>query len=366
MVKLYFDSNIPNHIIYMIEHYQFETSSLQECDFIISCKFYASTTNTLKKIQDNLNSYINIGKRVIVFLICDFADDFHIPNNVILFRTSIYKSHKKYNDFLLPYIWENFLHRPLTILPVTNKPIIGFCGRVDKYREKIIKMMQQDNKLNCNFILKTQYWGGEPHNKTLINDFIKNIEDSHFTICNRGNGNYAMRFYQTLSLGRIPVLVDYDHIFPFENEINWNNYIIIGKNEQDVINKIKIWWKNKNILEIQKNCKELFEKYFSNKVFLKKIIDGMYDENNSDNKFIFPIDFDTNIYSKYRDLHNLDYNHLIHHYITKGKHENRIYKLPLNFNVNNYRILNPDLKNFGYNQLIEHYVNKGIYENRKY
>jgi len=318
------------------------------------------------KIRIALNYYIKIPKKVIVFLISDFANDFNIPYNVLLFRTSIYKSKKKFNEFLLPYIWENFLNKEFVVIKKSNNPIVGFCGRVDKYREKLINMMSQDKYIKCNFILKQKFWGGDPHNVQLINDFTTNIENSHFIICNRGNGNYAMRFYQTLSLGRIPVLVDYDHIFPFESEIPWNDICIIGKNEQNVINKIKIWWKEKDILHIHIKCRTIFENYLCNKTYFQKIMEGFCDDKNNDNIFSFPLDFDPNIYGKYIDLEGLNFSQLIKHYMTNGITEKRIYKLPNEFNINLYRTLNSDLENFNYDQLIKHFINFGIKENRQY
>jgi len=368
--KIYFDGNIPNHILTLIEEYNFEMSSLNDCDFIISCKFYAETTNSVKNIQANLNYYTNINKKVLVFLISDFADDFQIPNNVLLFRTSIFNSRKKINEFLLPYVWECFNNRQLKKLEKSEYPMIGFCGRVDIHREKLIKAIQCENIIKKKFILKTEFWGGNPHDTKLIEDFINNIEETHFTICNRGNGNYSMRFYQTLSLGRIPVLIDTDLIFPFENNIKWHDIAIIGKDENDVINKIKYWWTskdNKKIQQIQQKCKDIFNQYFNSKTFLENLINGFYDNNIDNNiNFSFPIDFDEKIYSKYNDIKNYSYNDLIKHYIEFGSKENRIYKLPHEFDVNNYRKLHNDLINLNYDQLINHYVNFGHIENRSY
>lgn len=369
MLKIYFDDKIPNHIEYIIDNFNFEMSSYENCDFVISCKFYAGTTNSPQNIQKLLDLYKLVNKKIIVFLICDFADNFEIPNNVFLFRTSIFNTKRKYNEYLLPYIWESFIDYPFLPLEVNknNLPIVGFCGRVDKYRERLINLLQINNKIKCNFMLKTQYWGGNPHDPKLIKDFKNNIEMSHFTICNRGNGNYSMRFYQTLSLGRIPILVDTNLIFPFSDEINWHEIAIIGKNEEDVIQKIIEWWSTKDIVLIQKKCRETFEKYFNYKTFLQFIFNKFHSEKpNNLIKFNFPIDFDINIYGKYKDLQNLSINELIEHYNTIGKFEKRIYKLPDGFTPDKYRLKNRDLKNLNYEQLIKHYINNGIKESRKF
>lgn len=359
MLKLYFDGNIPNHILSIIENINFEMSNFENSNYVISCKFYAETTNSPKIIQNNLNFYQNINKKIIVFLICDFADNFNIPHNVLLFRTSLYKSQRKYNEYLLPYVWEK-IDKPFKLLKKTLLPIVGFCGRVDIYREKLINALQQNKNLTTNFIIRKDFWGGNPHNSLLINDFANNIESSHFTVCNRGNGNYSMRFYQVLGLGRIPLLVDSDLIFPFDNEINWHEIAIIGANEYDVINKLLDWWKNKDINAIQKKCKDTYDKYFNKDTILYRLLSDLYID-----KFINN-DFNVNIYNKYNDITHLNYSDLINHYINYGEKEGRIYKLPDDFNVDSYRKINSDLLNLNYEQLVSHYVNFGYTEKRNY
>lgn len=364
LVRLYFDGIIPNHIYPLLEEFNFEMSNFQDCDYLISCKFYAETTSDPKIIQSNLSYYEKIYKKVIVFLICDWTNEFDIPYNVLLFRTSLYKTKKHFNEFLLPYVWEE-ITEPFKVLKKTKKPIVGFCGRVDQHREKLINGLENNEHIEKNFILKKEYWGGNPHNINLIEQFTKNVILSHFTVCNRGNGNYSMRFYQVLSAGRIPVLIDTDLIFPFEDKINWRKIIIIGSDENEVINMILKWWAKKDIEEIQRKCKEVYETYFNRKNFLKIIFDG-FCEKNKNNNFSFPHNFDPNVYGKYKDLHGLNMSNLVKHYIEHGKLEGRLYKLPINFDLNFYRKYNRDLVHLGNDQLIEHYIYNGRKEKRIY
>lgn len=64
-------------------------------------------------------------------------------------------------------------------------------------------------------------------------------------------------------------------IFPFEDEIDWNSIVIIGKNENDVLNKVLDWWKNKNIEEIQFKCKEIYDNFFDKKIYFNKIFSNI-------------------------------------------------------------------------------------------
>ena len=52
-----------------------------------------------------------------------------------------------------------------------------------------------------------------------------------FTLCVRGNGNFSVRFYEALAIGRIPVLFDTDCILPLDEQIDWKKHCIIVKNK---------------------------------------------------------------------------------------------------------------------------------------
>ena len=51
-----------------------------------------------------------------------------------------------------------------------------------------------------------------------------------FVICLRGNGNFSVRFYETLALGRIPILIDTDCVLPLNSEIDWHKHCIVVRN----------------------------------------------------------------------------------------------------------------------------------------
>ena len=135
-----------------------------------------------------------------------------------------------------------------------------------------MKLFSYCKYIKTNYVIRKLFWGGKPHDKTLIEQFENNMINSHFNICNRGNGNFSMRFYQTLSCGRIPILLNTDMVLPFENEINWNDIIIIGNNEKELIEKLLHCWNNKNIEEMQIKCKEIYNTYFLDNIWFDKIL----------------------------------------------------------------------------------------------
>ncbi len=282
-LKLYFEGN-DNTSEFFKNNVAHTISNQENCDFIISSRFETGMPNR-KVIQKALNQYKNLNKKVIVFLISDFVKKLNIPNNVFLFRTSLYKSNQQKNEYLLPYIWEGFLES-FTALEKTKKPIVGFCGTVKNNtgkRQSCINKLTASNYITPNFITKQSFWGGNPHNATLIEDFKNNILKSHLTLSNRGAGNFSMRFYQVLSLGRIPILLDSDMVFPFEGQINWDEICIKAKTEKELIAKIPTWWNsktNEEIKQIQLQCKEIYDNYITPKSFGNKILEFLEDHKN--------------------------------------------------------------------------------------
>lgn len=262
------NDNIPIHIKSKIS---LPIVPSTHCKKIISNKPIWGMTDK-KEIQNIINSYKNnIDKIIYIFLITDSCDQFTIPENICLYRTSLYKSKQMKNEYLLPYIWEGNT-KSVPTLEKDKFPIVGFCGQNSKFRTKTLKLFTENKYIKTNFIIRKEFWGGKPHDKVLIKDFEDNMLNSHFNICNRGSGNFSMRFYQTLSFGRIPILLNTDIKLPFEEEIKWNDIIVFCNTEEELVTKVLYYWNNKNILKMQIECREIYNKYFSNTNFLDKIL----------------------------------------------------------------------------------------------
>ena len=264
-LKLYIESS-DTWIQSIIQYITYIPSSLEDCDYIVSCKIPWGSIN-IGLIQDVLNSYKTIGKKVIIFLVSDYNDPFDIPNNILLFRTGMYKSLQKSNEYLLPYpITKSDLKNepPFDPLPKKGlKPVVGFCGSIISHPSRVqyINKLKQIPNIKKNIIIKTEYWGGNPHNIDVVKEFINNIKDSYFTLSTRGTGNWSARFYQVLYLGRIPILVNTDLVFPFEDRINWRDIIVYCDSENDIENNLKNFWNTKDILQAQIKCKEIYDTY---------------------------------------------------------------------------------------------------------
>src|SRR5690606_32232228 len=185
-------------------------------------------------------------------------------------RPSGYKSKFSTNEYSLP----PFITDPLkkyfeTIEVITRlyqaKPVVGFCGQANAswvnatkevlnttlrnlrfylsfsvqepqqllstslLRASVIRKLEESTEVSSNFILRKKYRAGvkvdkEQHQTTL--EFYNNLKDSDYVVCVRGAGNFSVRFYETLAMGRIPIFINTDCALPLDDEINWRKHVV--------------------------------------------------------------------------------------------------------------------------------------------
>lgn len=107
-------------------------------------------------------------------------------------------------------------------------------------RYRYMRRISDCKKLRTNFIFRDKHVGGinkKSGNPVLIKEFYDNIRDSDYTVCYRGAGNFSIRFFETLAMGRIPIFIDSDCFLPLEDKINWKEHCVwINEKEIDQIN----------------------------------------------------------------------------------------------------------------------------------
>src|SRR5690606_4769617 len=111
-------------------------------------------------------------------------------------------------------------------------------------RALVLKNLQKSPDIISNFIPRKKYRAGitankERHCTTL--EFYENINDSDYVVCVRGAGNFSVRFYETLAMGRIPIFINTDCALPLQREIEWKKHVVwVDYNERkQVVQKVK-------------------------------------------------------------------------------------------------------------------------------
>ncbi len=223
-----------------------------------------------KNDKHYLNSFVELatrhGKKIIVFAYGD-SDEKVLIDNVIVLRSSQYRYKKELNEIMVPGLCVDLGSLVGVLVRTKNqKPTVGFCGwgafpsvrtrvtfflksvfpytislipRYQYMRTKLqgvyfrirsIAYLRASDRVTTNFLIRTSFSG---HQQTIAlspevarRDYVENITNSDFVLCPKGDGNYSLRFFETLSLGRIPILIDTESILPFEDEIPYDTFIV--------------------------------------------------------------------------------------------------------------------------------------------
>jgi hypothetical protein len=208
-----------------------KATTITECDLIVYPEMLQARKDTAVQLQDISEQYWPYNRKILVFILNDFEKQYKLLDNLILARTSVRACSMRSNELVLPYIWECG-DRVFPNSQLSAMPQVGFCGLASPYRKALLKTFKHSKAVRCDFIIRDKFWGGDPHNRLLIDEYYQNMERTQYILCNRGAGNFSMRFYQTMASGRIPVLVNTDMPLPFSDRIPWNELIVFEKNEK--------------------------------------------------------------------------------------------------------------------------------------
>jgi hypothetical protein len=97
-------------------------------------------------------------------------------------------------------------------------------------RYKCLKQLQEEVGIKTNFILRAKYRAGAASKMNRITseqEFFNNMFNNSYTFCLRGVGNFSVRFYECLAMGRIPILLDTDCRLPLNSIIDWEKHAVI-------------------------------------------------------------------------------------------------------------------------------------------
>lgn len=200
----------------------------------------------------------------------DFGIRLPAFENVVVFRQSGYRSndqlgHKGFPSIIYDYIDKHDLKSIYLNSEYGIRPIVGFCGQAqasklyalkemtkqglrnlrsrmgfnDLEPQKIIatsylrafllKRLEANAAVDSRFIKRKKYRAGVTKNKDThptTNEFYNNILESQYVLCVRGAGNFSVRFYETLMMGRIPLYIHTDGYLPLLDDIDWKSHVV--------------------------------------------------------------------------------------------------------------------------------------------
>ncbi|HEX3069629.1 MAG TPA: hypothetical protein VHX14_13750, partial [Thermoanaerobaculia bacterium] len=204
------------------------------------------------------------GKRLLIFFDSDSEEELPF-RDAIIFRPSLYRSTPRPGTLPLPG-WSgdlvaNHFEGVMTPREKPEVPVVGFCGAAGlrekswiarmtsrnyvppheaaafALRNEVLDLLEQSGVVRTRFIRRRGYFGGSMTSRfwrrltgsrwnqqvgeRVKREFVENIRDSDYVVCVRGSGNFSTRLYETLCMGRIPLIIDTDCVVPFAGLDEW-------------------------------------------------------------------------------------------------------------------------------------------------
>jgi len=274
-------------------------NTINEADYLLIPHNWTHVDRNVEFVKQ----YIHSDKKTIIFWFGDSINPVILPPtmatsfpNAIIFRTSEYKSKMEHNEIIMPTVVEDLGTKyGFESRLKGDRPIVGFVGWAGQkglakiksamknifksgpykkglyFRKLAIDILSRSPLVRTNFVLKDQYKSGSQE------DYVANIKNTDFTLAPKGDGNYSARFYETLSLGRLPILIDTECVLPLENEINYDEFIVrvpyqdIARTTEYVI-KFYHDMSNDEYKSKQAHAREVFEKYLRIDKYLARVL----------------------------------------------------------------------------------------------
>jgi hypothetical protein len=255
-------------------------------------------------------------------LVIDGSGDAHNPapdENTYMLRYGGYRFMPEPRTVHIPLMVDDLLERceggQLRVRrKSSNKPVIGFAGwahitwkqqlrRVIKgvpgrlrgiydaryracakgiiWRQRALSFLRHSPRITTNFRLRSSF---SANPKTAIGDMKQlrremadTILDSDYALDVRGDANNSARLFEILSLGRIPVIVDTERIFPFSDEIDYSSFAIVVDFRDinrlpDIVADFHWSVSSEKFEEMQRNARQAFVRYFRIDAMTRHII----------------------------------------------------------------------------------------------
>ena len=230
---------------------------------------------------------------LVVFVIADNTVPIEADRDVLVYRTSLQGGQRQPNEHCLPFLrWSTdpqVQARSLSNvvpafdpLPSGGRPHVGFCGVPNSdERKALLLLLRESRNVRDDFILREKFHGhvvqqeGEEKGALQREEFRRNMALNQFNVCCRGVGNYSIRLYETLQAGRIPVLINSDMVFPFEDRIDWQDLVVQGHTPEEVLDNLRRWNRERDLVTQQRHSREIWQRYLSVEGFHETLMESL-------------------------------------------------------------------------------------------
>jgi len=199
----------------------------------------------------------------------DFPD---IP--AIFFRAAAGKAMMENTPTTIPWAWpvEDFSHYPLAPKHGFQYDVV-FQGQVGSrpIGRRAVQQLKNTPQLNCHLMFTEGFYGHMSNGKRRIhlrNTYKDTLHHGRLSLnpANIPQGVVRYRFYEALSMGRVPIYVDDLGVFPFEDRIDYSRCVVkLAENDLPNIGGILVDWLMKHtdqdIIDMGRYGREMWKRW---------------------------------------------------------------------------------------------------------
>ncbi len=224
------------------------TTSLQEASIVIVPHEWHDISNNREYVH-YLNK-LSIALPMVIFNTGDVSPPVNITNSIEI-RTFLHPGENPEGKVLIPY---PIKRRKFKLRKWEKVPRVGFMGQIPKFspgslvsrpnfsflnpikssvylnrKIGVTRLRNLDQNIETNVVVRPSF--SATYKNLKFNgqsaEFQAQLYNCDYILCPRGFGNTSIRFYETISAGRTPILIDTDGGFPqLLSGHTWENHII--------------------------------------------------------------------------------------------------------------------------------------------
>lgn len=159
------------------------------------------------------------------------------------------------------------------------------CSKGIFWRQRAIGILQRSPLITCHFRTRRSFSGSaktaEGDQRELREQMVDTILESDYALDVRGDANNSARLFEILSLGRIPVILDTERIFPFSDKVDYSSFaLVIDFHDISRMPELVAEF-HRNISpehyeRMQKNARDAYVNYFRMDALMRHIVEELW------------------------------------------------------------------------------------------
>lgn len=158
------------------------------------------------------------------------------------------------------------------------------CTKGIFWREKAIHLLESSAQVTFNGYTRKSFSGtsktAETDMQTLRQQMVDTILESDYALDVRGDANNSARLFEILSLGRIPVILDTERLFPFSDKIDYASFALIVDYQDieqlpDIIAAFHKTVLPERFEEMQRSARRAYLEYFRIDAVMRPLVEEL-------------------------------------------------------------------------------------------